>query len=132
MFYQTTIPFLNYLFLSEVLEKAILNQLQAFLVQNDIFEKFQSGFKANHSTETALLKVLNDILTSVDSDDSVILILLDLSAASDTIDHNILITRLEKTVCIRGIALEWFRSFLSNRTFSVKGAIEWKTVFTLA
>ncbi len=61
-------------FLSKVLEKAVLNQLQAFLVQNDIFQKFQSGFKANHSTETALLKVLNYILTSVDSGDSVILI----------------------------------------------------------
>ncbi len=106
-------------FISKVLEKAVLNQLQAFLVQNDIYEKFQSGFKVNHSTETALLKVSNYILSLIDSDDSVILILLDLSAAFDTIDHNILITRLEKIMGIRGTALEWFRSFLSNRSFSV-------------
>lgn len=63
-----------------------------------MFEMFQSGFKVNHSTETAMLKVLNYIC--IDSGDSSLLVLLDLNGAFDTIDHNSFITRLEKTVGI--------------------------------
>lgn len=68
-------------FISKVLEKILLEQLQHFLSSNGISEIFQSGFKSAHSTESALLRVLNDIYLSTDSGDSVILILLDLSAA---------------------------------------------------
>lgn len=62
---------------------------------------------------------MNDILLSVDSGDSVILILLGLTAAFDTVDHGILLSRLEQYVGIQGSALSWFKSFLTNRTFSV-------------
>lgn len=105
--------------MAKILENAVSVQLQSFLETNNIAEKFQSGFRKKHSTESALLRVLNDILLFVDSGNSAILVILDLSAAFDTVDHEILLTRLEKCVGIQGTALSWFRSYLSNRTFSV-------------
>ena len=72
----------------------------------------QSAYRTNHSTETALLKVYNDIMWSIDSGDDVILCLLDLSAAFDMIDHTILINRLEKRFGIKDDALAWFVSYL--------------------
>lgn len=80
---------------------------------------FQSGFKALHTTESALLRVFNDILLTADSGNSVLFVLLNLTAAFDAVDHNILISRVEHHVGIRGTALEWFRSYLFDRSFSV-------------
>lgn len=84
-----------------------------------MLDKFQSGFRAFHSTETALLKVMNDILCCLDSGDGVILVFLDLSAAFDTIDHSILLNHLERVVSFQGVALSRFSSYLEGRTFSV-------------
>ena len=72
------------------------------------------------STETALIKVHNDIVTAIDSGHSVILVLLDLSAAFDTVHHRILIRRLSTRFGIRNRALDWFVSYLSDRTQYVK------------
>lgn len=58
-------------------------------------EKFHSGFKLRHSTETALLRVYNDLLLAADAGNSAVLVLLDLTAAFDTVDHDILLSRLE-------------------------------------
>ena len=71
-------------FLSKVLEKVFFNQLQSFLEKNYILEKFQSGFRSRHSTESALLKVHNDIALSLDIGSPAVLVLLDLTAAFDT------------------------------------------------
>lgn len=94
-------------------------QSQSHLDANNLLEKFQSGFKSAHSTETALLRVFNDLLLNVDSGCSTVLVLLDLSAAFDSVDHQILLSRLEKYVGIRGTALKWIRSYLEDRCFSV-------------
>lgn len=80
---------------------------------------FHHGFKAFHSTESALLRVYNHLLFTTDTGDSAILMLLDLTAAFDTVDHTILISRLEHCVGIRGTALDWFKSYLSERCFSI-------------
>ncbi len=63
---------------------------------------------------------LNDILISCDSGDFVVLVLLDLTAAFGTVDHAVLIDRLEHCVGLRGVALDWFKSYFANRSFSVK------------
>uniref|UniRef100_A0A8C4T619 Reverse transcriptase domain-containing protein n=1 Tax=Erpetoichthys calabaricus TaxID=27687 RepID=A0A8C4T619_ERPCA len=107
-------------FLSKILERSVYIQLKAFLDKSDFLKVFQSGFKPLHSTETALLKVFNDILLATDSGDYVILVLLDLTAAFDTIHHSILLSHLEHCVGIRGTALAWFKSYLTQRTFSVR------------
>ncbi|KAI2667356.1 putative RNA-directed DNA polymerase from transposon BS [Labeo rohita] len=101
--------------MSKILEKVISAQLCSFLQKNDIYEEFQSGFRPHHSTETALVKITNDLLLSSDQDCISLLVLLDLSAAFDTIDHDILIDRLQNYAGIQGQALKWFRSYLSDR-----------------
>ena len=108
-------PISNLPFLSKVLERVVATQLKSHLNSNDLYEPFQSGFRSKHSTETALLKITNDILLSADSGHLSILLLLDLSAAFDTINHSILLNRLQYSIGITGTALSWFRSYLSDR-----------------
>ena len=106
-------------FQSKVLEKVILLQLSPYLCENNILDPFQSGFRPGHSTETALVKVLNDLLLADDDHKCSVLLLLDLSAAFDTVDHTILLDRLKQGAGITGTALMWFASYLRNRSFAV-------------
>ena len=90
------------------------------MTENNLHEHLQSAYKPGHSTETALVKVQNDILTSIDQHGIVILVMLDLSAAFNTIDHDIQFRRMENTLGITGQALAWFKSYLSSRTLRIK------------
>ncbi|TWW78155.1 putative RNA-directed DNA polymerase from transposon X-element [Takifugu flavidus] len=105
----------NLPFISKVLEKLVVTQLLEHLQRKSLFAMFQSGFRAHHSTETALLEVTNDLLIASDHGLVSMLVLLDLSAAFDTVDHSILLHRLEHVIGIKGTALDWFRSYLSDR-----------------
>uniref|UniRef100_A0A3B3I2H5 Reverse transcriptase domain-containing protein n=1 Tax=Oryzias latipes TaxID=8090 RepID=A0A3B3I2H5_ORYLA len=112
-------PVSNLPFLGKIIEKLVFIQLHDFLNEHNVLEKCQSGFRTNHSTETALLKILNDLRHNYDSQKLSVLVLLDLSAAFDTVDHQILIDRLRSRVGLSGTALNWFHSYLTDRHFFV-------------
>ena len=102
--------------LSKLVEKSVFMQLNNYLTVNGLHERFQSAYKAHHSIETALLKITNDILLSLDKGDNVFLFLADLSAAFDTVNHSLLLSRLENSFGIMGTVLQWFHSYLSGRS----------------
>ena len=79
----------------------------------------QSAYRSGHSTETALVRVFNDLLLSVDRDNCSALVLLDLSAVFDTVDHQMLLDRLFNQFGVSDGALDWFKSHLSDRSQSV-------------
>ena len=108
-------PVSNIPFLSKVIEKVVVTRLLGHMDRNNLHEPLQSAYNKSHSTETALLKVHNDLLQSIDRKQSVILTLLDLSAAFDTIDHALLLSRLNRDLGIDGVALAWFSSYLEAR-----------------
>ena len=109
-------PVSNLTFISKLIEKVVAKQIISHLTKHDLLEKFQSAYRPLHSTETALLRVSNDILRAIDNKKCVFLVLLDLSAAFDTIDHDILFKRLQYQLGINGTALQWLKSYLTNRT----------------
>ena len=105
-------PVSNLSYMSKLVERMVSRRLTCFLEGEKLLPKFQPGFRARHSTETAILKVLSDILTAADLGKVSILGLLDMSAAFDTVDHSILFDRLETAYGFSGTVLSWMRSFL--------------------
>ena len=105
-----------------MVEKAVADQFTRHILTNHLDKPFQSAYKAFHSTETALVKVQNDILQAIDQRQSVILLLLDLSAAFDTVDHSTLLSRLSTSFGIKGTVLAWFQSYLTSRQQYVRVA----------
>ena len=92
-----------------MIEKVAASQLLEHLANNNSEEPLQSAYKRFHSTETALLKVQNDVLMAIDDRKRVALLLLDMSAAFDTVDHELLLERMLKKFGIDGKVLKWSR-----------------------
>jgi hypothetical protein len=97
----------------------VQKRLQSFLEATGIMPKYQSAYRMHHSTETALLKVFDDLLLASDRGDLSALVMLDLTAAFDTVDHELLISRLERIFGLRNVTLSWFRSYLMDRSYCV-------------
>jgi len=112
-------PISNLNFISKILERVIHTRLTAHLHSFSSISPFQSAYRKFHSTETALLRIQNDLLLAIDKRKLSALVLLDLSAAFDTIDHQLLLTRLSSTFGLTGAALNLLTSYLTGRSQSV-------------
>ena len=110
----------NLSFLSKVLEKVVGKQLNTHINSSSTSNQYQSAYRKFHWTETALLKIRNDILASMDAGKVTALSLLEFSAAFDTIDHTILLRRLDDWFGVTGKALAWFKSYLAGRCQRIK------------
>ncbi|CAB4040056.1 Hypothetical predicted protein, partial [Paramuricea clavata] len=109
-------PISNLQYVSKLIERAVFEQMNNHMMQFGLYPVLQSAYRKGHSTETILLKIQNDILLNMDKQNVTLLVFLDLSAAFDTVDHDILISRLQSSFGIKGNVLNWFSSYLSNRT----------------
>ena len=108
-------PVSNLYFMSKLIEKIISNRIRSHPDKNNLTNPNQSAYKPLYSTKKALLKIHNDICMNMDSGKTTALVLLDLSAAFEILDHSSIIELLSSWYGISGTALNWVRSYLSNR-----------------
>ncbi len=88
-------PVSNLCYVSKLTEKIVMKQIDHYLDANNLRDQHQSAYRTSHSTETALVKIMNDLLWEMDKKKCVLLVMLEMSAAFDTIEHGTLFTRLE-------------------------------------
>ena len=113
--------------LAKILERIVARQLQHHVDEFNLLPPEQSSFRKFHSTETALIKTVSDVLDGFDNGLLSLLAFLDLSAAFDSIDHKILLTRLQYSCGLSDTVLRWFDSFLSSRSMSFKDNVSYLT-----
>ena len=109
-------PISNLAFIGKVIEKVVLKRLNLHMTENNLRDRMQSAYREQHSTETALMKVQHDIVQNLDSGHCVMLVLLDTSAAFDTINIDLLLNTLHQRFGIGGTAFDWFKSYLTGRS----------------
>ena len=113
-------PISNLSFVGKLIERVVLKRLNDHMSQNNLNMPFQSAYKKHHSTETLMVRIVNDLLITIDANKATVVMLLDLSAAFDTVDHNKLLHILRREIGIDGTALNWFASFLQGRCQKVR------------
>ena len=118
-------PVSNFQYISMPAEKAVFEHIHNHMITHSLHPEFQSSYRQNHSTETALVKVTNDTLNKLNSQEVTLLVMLDLNAVFETVNLNILLTRLNEEIGTCGVALEWFTSYLTNRgqRVSINGSL---------
>ena len=99
---------------SKILERIVYNQLESYLVKNNIFFEYQFGFRKGHSTEQAILEITDSLKTAIDKKEITCGLFWDFSKAFDTVNFEILLSKLDKYE-VRGIQHDWFKSYLTNR-----------------
>ena len=109
-------PVSNLYFIAKILEKLVLSQVSSYLSSHNLYNTCQSAYRPDHSSETALLKVDVDLFLSLNKGNICVLDLLDFSSAFDTIDHPILVHRLHTDLGFTYAVLQWFSSYLTDRT----------------
>ena len=116
-------PVSNLPYVSKLIERTVFNQTNDFLNTQGLYPQGQSAYRKCHSTETALLRVTNDIMMNMNRQHVTLLVMLDLSSAFDTVDHGILHDRLKNEFGVKGRVLDWFTSYLCKRSqfISVNG-----------
>ena len=102
-------------FLSKTMERVAGKRITDHKDEHNLHEIMQSAYRGDHSTETALVKIQNDVLRAIDQQRCVFLVLLDMSAAFDTVNHSILLNRLSNRLGIQDKALDWIASYLQDR-----------------
>ena len=113
-------PVSNLAFVGKLIEKVVQVRLEEHMTKNDLNISVQSAYKKHHSTETLLVRIVNDLLIAADENKSTVVLLLDLSAAFDTVDHQKLLSILYNEIGVCGNALKWFKSYLTGRCQRVK------------
>ena len=116
LIYMLSMLYPNLQFVSKITERVVFDQVYSHMTDNELFPVLQYAYRKGHSTETALMRVVNDILSNMNKQHVSTLVLLDLSAAFDTVDHAILLRRFETSFGITNAALAWFSSYLSGRS----------------
>ena len=117
-------PISNLNTISKVIERLALARFLPHVAASGNFSPLQSAYRKHHSTETALLKILGNLYRIIDEKKTAVLIGLDLSAAFDTIDHNILMERLHSVFGVSDVALKWIGTYLQGRSQYIKFAGE--------
>jgi hypothetical protein len=108
-------PVSNLPYISKLIERVAVVQMDTHMTNNSLHEVYQSAYRALHSTESALLRVANDVLRAIDRRRCVLLTLLDLSAAFDTVSHGRFLDRLEQDFGVAGMARRWLESYFRER-----------------
>ena len=109
-------PVSNLAYILKIIERVVCDQLTLYTADSDKIEKFQAAYKQGHSMETAMLKVKIDLLDAIDQRKVVCLVLLDLSVAFDTVNHDHLLNHLKYRFGVVGTALKWFTDYLKGHT----------------